>query len=404
MFTLRVPPPRLLRDRAGDTLMAVYHRALWGHWGPADRAIGLLLTACTGAARPSRWNGRWNALSQADLRLAGGATMLDDYVGMADRKGVHRLLNPAAFPLRTNLLKNKHLFAATCAAAGLPVPDTFAGTADALTGWLDRHAAVMVKPNYASKGAGIVRYDRGRAWSPAVVDKIAAAKGAIVQQALLTYPGLADLSPGALPTYRIMTILDERGAIEACDVLLRLSRGGGRPVDNFNAGNLVAGIGEDGRIGAAFGRVAPPRNGEGDHPQNIGGAFSTVAQAPPPLCERSPSPFRGGTEVACYDSHPLTGAVIAGIPAPLLAEARALAMTAHEQLGEGFTVIGWDIGITAQGVVLIEGNWNPGTDVLQLVSGQGLTATRLGRLYRHHLDSLPPDRWRQAKPLSRDRR
>jgi len=412
MFTLRVPPPHILRDQAGeDGLMAAYHRALWTHWHVADRALALLLTGFAAAARPSRWQGRWNALSKADLGLVGHEGALDDYLGMADRKGLHRLLNPAAFPLRANVLKNKHLFAGRCREAGLPIPQTFAGLPAALPGWLDAIDAVIVKPNFASKGAGIVRYERGDAWSPAAHGAMAGAiaRGAIVQQALATHPALAELSPGALPTFRIMTILNEQGAVEPCDVLLRLSRGTARPVDNFNAGNLVARVGEDGRLGAAFGRQVPPRacSGRGTIRRVVEGLLPALRR-PLHRLRRSPSPFRGGIEPASsivrYTAHPLTRAPIEGVIAPLVAEARMLATVAHQRLGDGFAVIGWDIGVTAQGPVLIEGNWNPGTDVLQLVSGKGIAGTRLGRLYRHHLDAVTPDRWRQAPPLSRDRR
>src|SRR3546814_378434 len=145
---------------------------------------------------------------------------------MAERKGIHRLLNPGAFPLAANPLKNKHLFAKRCRQAGLPVPDTFTGRPAALAAWLDGKESVIVKPNFGSKGAGIVRHLRGEGWSPparrAIAD--AATKGAIVQQALPVHPSLETLSPGALPTLSIMTIIDEQGNIEACETLLRLSR------------------------------------------------------------------------------------------------------------------------------------------------------------------------------------
>ena len=39
---------------------------------------------------------------------------------------------------------------------------------------------------------------------------------------------------------------------------------------------------------------SPSLLGEGDHAQHGGREFPTVPQSPPPLCERSPSPFRGG--------------------------------------------------------------------------------------------------------------
>jgi hypothetical protein len=49
--------------------------------------------------------------------------------------------------------------------------------------------------------------------------------------------------------------------------------------------------------------------------------------------------------------------------------------------------------------VLIEGNWNPGYNVLQLVHGRGLGELRIGALYRHHLERAPAERWTAAGPL-----
>ena len=70
-----------------------------------------------------------------------------------------------------------------------------------------------------------------------------------------------------------------------------------------------------------------------------------------------------------YPVDPVSGAYVFG--GPLFDRAQALAIRAHERFREGFTLIGWDIGLTAQGPVLIEGNWNPGTDIVQLVNGKG---------------------------------
>ena len=48
-------------------------------------------------------------------------------------------------------------------------------------------------------------------------------EGRIVQQCLSVDPALAAISPGALPTLRVVTVLDERGVPEVTDIALRLS-------------------------------------------------------------------------------------------------------------------------------------------------------------------------------------
>ncbi|QZN98586.1 hypothetical protein [Chenggangzhangella methanolivorans] len=169
MLTLRVIPPRLLfakpRGSADADLAALYFEALRRHWSASDRALALALSAAAALAnlpalgRNGAWANGWNAAEEALLEPG-----LDRraHLSMAARKGVHRLINPGAFPLAQNPLKNKRLFAARCRQAGLAVPEQFDGPSDALAPWLDGLSAFLAKPNYASKGQGILGFRRER--------------------------------------------------------------------------------------------------------------------------------------------------------------------------------------------------------------------------------------------------
>lgn len=384
MLTLRAVPPRLFgqksaMNRRPTDLAGLYFDALWRHWSPADRAVALALSgvAALGAAmRAPRagWRHGWDAAEQALLARTADP---DAHLAMAARKGVHRLLNPGAYPLTANPLKNKRLFAERCREAGLPTPETFEGGPDALGAWLEGRAAVIAKPNFASKGVGVIGFRRHpngwHAGSASVDERRVLAEvtavlraGGVVQEACPTHPALQSLSPGALPTLRVMTAVNEAGDVEACDRVLRLSAGGPRPVDNFNAGNIVASVNADARIGRAFRRVD--------------GAIVAV------------------------ERHPATGAPLVGRLAPDIAAATDLATRAHRAFRDGFFVIGWDVGLSDRGPVLIEGNWNPGADILQLASGRSLGDSRLGALYAWRLRDLPAEAWRRARPIERDRR
>ncbi|MGW8201796.1 sugar-transfer associated ATP-grasp domain-containing protein [Sphingomonas bisphenolicum] len=361
MLTLRALPVR--RD-GGNSLIAAYHDGLVRHWSPARRLAGYGLSAigCGG----------W---SPAERLYLGEAVRMQG-LSMKDRKGLHRLLNPGAFPLSNNILKNKQLFAEM--ASGLPLPDACDPNAMDLGDWLAGQDDIIAKPSYRSKGQGVERFVRnGDGWRNgdlilttvqlAVSLRALWRKGGVIQQRLPTHAALADLSPGALPTLRIVTCLNEARAPEICDMALRLSAGGPRPVDNFNAGNLVLAVDGQGRCGVAWrsgGKRAPSR----------------------------------------HSRHPVTGMAIEGATIPDHDAARALALQAHERFRQGFTLIGWDIGLTTQGPVLIEGNWNPGTDIVQLVNGRGVADSRLGALYRHALDRLTDADWRAARAVQRDRR
>jgi hypothetical protein len=379
MLTLRTTPPRLFAisfERSSNDLAGLYFDALWRHWSVRDRAVAAALSA--GAALVNLWSARgdlrawshgWDADEQA---LLNDAQDFGAHLSMAARKGVHRLLNPGAYPLAANPLKNKRIFAARCAEAGLPAPESFYGPAEQLRPWIERRDAFVAKPNYSSKGRGVVGFRRrdggwscdGRALTVEALERRLLAllrDGGLLQQACDTHPALADLSPGALPTLRVMTAINEAGEPEACDRVIRLSGGGPRAVDNFNAGNIVASLDREGRILRGHRRV-------GRHVE----------------------------EVAV---HPASGSAIAGRKIPDIGEAVALAVRAHGAFRSGFRVIGWDVGVAASGPCLIEGNWNPGSDILALASGRSLGDTRLGAIYRHHLGRTTPDEWRACGPI-----
>lgn len=354
MLTLRALP-----SGDGNALTHAYHDGLRRHWSPASRLLARLLAAAG--------QGGW---SRGEVALLSNAVRAQG-LSMADRKGLHRLLNPAAFPAAACPLRNKPLFARQVRQAGLPAPESWFPDEEGLAGWIGRQHVIIAKPSFRSKGRGVERFRRdGDGWADrerllARLDRMARA-GGVVQEGVATHADLAPLSPGALPTLRVMTCIDEAGRVEPCDRILRLSAGGARPVDNFNAGNLVAALDVAGRCAAVWRAGA------------------------------------GGVEAV--DRHPATGAALIGRPVPDLNAAIALAVAAHDHFRDGFTVIGWDIGLTTRGPVLIEGNWNPGTDIVQLAGGHGLSAGRLGALYRHHLAGLPVDRWRAAGVVERDRR
>lgn len=383
MFTVRVVPPRWLwrAERADETFLDVYYRALWNHWRPDMRALACLIMLASTPMRIGRhWRSCWalnhprNLHDATQKHMAAGARA-EDFLWQPARKGVHRLLNPGAFPLSASPLKNKYLFAALCRSQNLSHPETLPAGAsrEDIVEFLHRHDAVILKPNFSSRGRGIEawRWQTEQWDGPAhlshnylgMIDHVSQrlAAGYLVQRCLKVHPALATLSPGVLPSLRIITCRAEDGKPEATDAVLRLSAGGAQPVDNFAAGGIACVVNSDGQIERAMIRCA--------------GGFETI------------------------DRHPESGAQLAGASLTDLPAALALAERAHAALGSGFTVVGWDVGMADEGPVLIEGNWNPGGETLQLPGGQGLAARRLGDLFRHHLQRLPCAIWRSAAPL-----
>ena len=350
-------PPVIGRE---NRLLGIYHQGLREHWGWADRKLGNCFAL---AGLGSRWTATEQRLLSPEIRASG--------LSMAARRGVHRLLNPLGHPRSRNLLRNKALFARHVVEHRLPAPASFDSDEQALDEWLSSRSAIIAKPGFSSKGRGIAAFRRdGDHWHGAGREYDAADlarhlqpcldRHGVIQELLSTHEQLRALSPGALPTLRIVTCRNEMGEPESCATILRLGSGGACPVDNFNAGGIAVRLDASGRCTAAF-RAA-------------GTAAETIA------------------------THPASGVRLVGRMVPDLEEAIALGEQAHRTL-PGYTVVGWDVGLSDQGPTLVEGNWNPGTDIIQLVDGAGIDRTRLGELYRYHLERLPDELWRASRPV-----
>ena len=96
-----------------------------------------------------------------------------------------------------------------------------------------------------------------------------------------------------------------------------------------------------------------------------------------------------------YPSHPLTGAAIEGRRVPDWTAAKDLALRAHGTAFPAHVLIGWDIGFTDRGPILIEGNQRPNVRLTQRVAGRGIGSMRYGALIEHHLRR----RIEQGEPL-----
>jgi hypothetical protein len=288
-----------------------------------------------------------------DLALFGVETAeaMDGYIRRFEDAGLNRILNPLGWS-GACALADKVVFAARCANAALPQPETVAlaggGRINVLTDPAGRE--LVTKPTDGEGGDGVRRLG---AFSNAA-DLIARAPSALargpgmhlIQPWLVPHPGLVDLALDALTTVRVVTILDETGTPETVSATFRCASGHGVVVDNMKAGGLIAPVElKSGRLGEAW-------KGYGGGP-----------------CVR----------------HPATGAEIAGRTLPDWPAAVALAERAHAVAFADYTLVGWDIGLTEDGPVLIEGNSKPGVLMPQRAARRGLGEGRYGALIAHHL-------------------
>jgi len=292
---------------------------------------------------------------------AGAAGFLNRF---ETKLALFRLINrPGSSPLN-----DKSAFAAHCLAHGIDaIPLVLVAQGGALD-WLGAKGRklpardLFVKPVTARGGKGAERWDyAGKGQyrladgkpvdGEALIERIRAESGStprLVQPRMVNHAGISDLSNGALCTARIMSCLDEKGVPEIVAAVFRMAIGRNVVVDNIHAGGIAA------EIDLGTGRLGPASNLGDD------------------------------ARLGWLSSHPDTGAAIEGRELPLWQEARRLAVQAHRAFADR-TVIGWDVAITSDGPVLVEGNSGPDVDLLQRPMRRGLADGRLGELIAFHL-------------------
>lgn len=154
----------------------------------------------------------------------------------------------------------------------------------------------------------------------------------VIQELLRAHPGLTEFASGALPTTRVLTAVDARGEFSAIAAAFRMATRPFVGVDNFHKGGLAA------PIDMSTGR--------------LGTAISLKSQD-------------------CLTHHPLTRTKIDGFLLPEWDAVIGLALSAH-RFFDKHRFVGWDIGITDRGPVIIEGNAQPDPDIHQRAEGCAL--------------------------------
>ncbi|HEX6741950.1 MAG TPA: sugar-transfer associated ATP-grasp domain-containing protein, partial [Sphingomicrobium sp.] len=223
---------------------------------------------------------------------------------------------------------------------------------------LDQLAAdLFVKPVDGKGGRGAQRWDylgggRHRCSDGKELDTLGmlfaiaaeAWSGArLIQPRVRNHPELEPLNNGALATVRALTCLDEAGEPELLGAVLRMAIGDNQVVDNLHAGGIAAAVElQTGRLGLA---------------SNLGMDCS----------------------LGWLDRHPTSGAPIAGFELPHWAEFRSFTERAHRAFADRI-MVGWDVAITPDGLILIEGNGAPDLDIMQRAYRRGWMTDRLGQL------------------------
>lgn len=195
---------------------------------------------------------------------------------------------------------------------------------------------VLVKPQNATHGDGVEKiYARDVTDWPALHARLTGEGRTLCEEVITQHPELDRLWPGCVNTVRLVTIYkDGVGHIVAS--FLRVGSGE-KPVDNFNNGGMVV----------------PLDPGTG-----------TV------LCA---AVNKAGQR---FETHPGTGTRFEGFQVPLWEQVVELAGRAAGVI-PGVRYVGWDIAVTPEGPLLVEGNQYPGHDIYGL---PGQSAEQMGVL------------------------
>lgn len=200
--------------------------------------------------------------------------------------------------------------------------DMATATRDELSDFVSRHPVFMAKPVDGMCGKGIEKIDSA-AFDGDLYEHLVSGGHFILEECVVQHKKLMELHPCSVNTCRVISFT-KGSKTKVVAAYLRI--GNGKFVDNFNNGGMVVPIEED------CGRIIYP------------------------ALDKS-----GGL----HEKHPMTGVSIKGFEIPLWDEVIALVEKAGQVVPQ-VGIVGWDVCVTDNGPLLIEGNDFPGHDIYQL--------------------------------------
>ena len=197
--------------------------------------------------------------------------------------------------------------------------------------WLKKHEVFFAKPNDGQCGKNIEKIatadwndDFEKLYLHLVENKLE-----LLEEPVIQCDEMNKLNPSSVNTIRMVSVMNKSGDVTILATFSRI--GNGKCVDNFNSGGMTAKIDvETGKI------VEDAVNKEGK----------------------------------LFETHPITGTKIKGFQIPYWNEAKEMVKKAAK-LSPHVRYIGWDVGMSVNGPVLIEGNQFPGHDIYQVAEKIG---------------------------------
>lgn len=198
-------------------------------------------------------------------------------------------------------------------------------TVEEMDDFLQGQTCFFAKPNHGSCGQGVEKVNVADFENTEAILRYVREKDLpILEHAIVQHPDMAKLHPSSVNSMRIVTDVVGDDVLIAY-IMVKIGRGGGC-CDNTGRGGMLC------RVDETTGKI---RSVATDDYFNV------------------------------FTAHPDTGVVFEGYQLPMVPEAIALAKEAAKVLPR-MRHVGWDVAITPDGPVIIEGNEYPGTDLCQL--------------------------------------
>ena len=182
---------------------------------------------------------------------------------------------------------------------------------------------IIYKPLSDSCGHGVAVFDLDEENMESVYKKLVKLPEGVVEGYVIQHPAMSKYSRKSVNTVRIVSVRDF-GRVNILYAAFRMG-GGDAVVDNFHAGGVLA-------------LINPETGIVETNAIDLGGTF--------------------------YENHPVTGEKILGFQIPFWPEIVEMLQKAGK-IVKGVGYVGWDIAVTENGPILIEGNTAPAPNVLQ---------------------------------------
>ena len=203
-------------------------------------------------------------------------------------------------------------------------------SAEQIWDFIRENGSVIAKPPDSSFGRGIFMIHANQVSNPIEYCHGIKEKRLLLEEVVQQHPIMASLNPCMVNTVRMQTILDKAGKPFLLTALLRTGVTEA-PVDNTFSGGINA------------------------HVDPESGIVTSTAI---------------GNEYVRHIRHPYSGTVIPGFQVPLWEKAKTMVLQAA-LVRLGMRMIGWDVAITNDYPLLIEGNSRP-HEAVQMASQVGI--------------------------------